>query len=148
MVSPGALVVITCTVNLMRGKKNARTVKVAKRKETNERKLTVKSIVVRQLGEAGITVLREARGERTDISSRLPALSNPELRRAQLADPCLGSVTELKEKNPARPPWEEDSLKSPIFKSRYYVDAVDHVSLDRRCAVPEMRVGALRFLGN
>ena len=64
----------------------------------------MKSIIVWQLREARVAVLRKA-------------LSNAELRRDQLADPCLGSVNWLKQKNPEHSAREEVGLKSPTYKS-------------------------------
>jgi len=75
---------------------------VLSQKREGEKK--VNSIIVWQLREARMTVLRKA-------------LSNAELRRDQLVDPCLGSVNWLKQKNPDHSPREEVGLKSPTFKS-------------------------------
>ena len=57
-------------------------------------------------------------GNRED-DTWLPALTNTDLRKAQLEDPCLDSIIRLKEKNKERPPWERVSLESPTFK-RYW----------------------------
>ena len=52
----------------------------------------------------------------TSVSSWLLALSNEEIREAQLRDPCLGAVIRLKEQGPERPAWETISMEGPTFK--------------------------------
>lgn len=47
-----------------RGEKNARTIKVVGRAKMKNMKYKVKSIVVWQLTEAGVVVLRDARGDK------------------------------------------------------------------------------------
>ena len=57
-------------------------------------------------------------GNRED-DTWLLALTNTDLRKAQLEDPCLDSIIRLKDKNKERPPWKRVSLESPTFK-RYW----------------------------
>ena len=49
----------------------------------------------------------------------LPGLSNAEIRKSQLPDPCLARIFEYKDQGPDRPPWEDVSGEGPVFK-RYW----------------------------
>ena len=64
----------------------------------------------------GINCMK-GKSEDTNASSWLSGLSIEEIRKAQLQDPCLAPVITLKERSSDRPPWEEVSHESPIFKS-------------------------------
>ena len=52
----------------------------------------------------------------TSVSSRLLALSNEEIREAQLRDAYLVAVIKLKQQGPERPAWETISMEGPTFK--------------------------------